>query len=244
MIKSLKFKDDYICFFKNQSFEFKGVTLLVGDQGCGKSTMLSLLFNLISKEKNEDASGVASFVMDNSQNNIIWLDMERDNPNTTQANPYGSSENFLTVLTSKWRSHGENLLPVLRGLQQFKGHIILIDEPETALSLRSQYYFIDLMKELESNGNQIIISTHCMTFLEAFRDNILSLEHNRYISIESFIKSQKKPSEFKYKRDDRIIKKTKCKMGQNCKCANETGWYNRNCEHYVKQNWIKSKHAK
>ena len=62
MIKSLKFKDDYICFFKNQSFEFKGVTLLVGDQGCGKSTMLSLLFNLISKEKNEDGKRLRGFI--------------------------------------------------------------------------------------------------------------------------------------------------------------------------------------
>lgn len=232
MIKSIKFKEDFVCFFKGQSFEFKNITLLVGDQGCGKSTMLRLLFSLIHKQEELEN---ASFVLDESHKAILHLDMEKDNPNVQQGNPYGSSADFLNVLSSRWRSHGENLLPLLSGLikAEFENTIILIDEPETALSLRSQYSFIEIVKQLLEKGNQVILSTHSTTFMEAFKDSILSLEHNKYMTFKKFVKTQLAPSDFKEKREDKIIKKTKCKLGNNCKCANETGWYNRNCEHYV-----------
>jgi len=230
MIKSIKLKEDYVCFFKKQKFEFKNVTLLVGDQGCGKSTVLSLIFSLVKENENKET---AEFVLDNNHKGIIWVDTERDNPNTSQANPKSSSHMLYTI-NSKFQSHGENMLPILAHLRKYENHIVLVDEPETALSLRSQFFFVDLVKELISKGNQVIISTHSLTFMEAFKDGLLSLEHNKYMSLENFVKSQKKPSDFKDKRNDKIIKKTKCKMGINCKCANETGWYNRNCEHYVK----------
>lgn len=232
MIKSIKFKEDYICFFKKQSFEFKDITLLVGDQGCGKSTMLSLIHSICGK--NEETETV-DFILDKSHEAIYLLNMEKDNPATSQGNPYGPSREFLSSLMSRFKSHGENLVPMLNSLEELKKSIILIDEPETALSLRSQYNFIETMKKLAKQGNQIIIATHCLTFMEAFSDNILSLEHLKYVKLKSFIKSQKNASDFKDKREDKIIKKTKCKMGINCKCANETGWYNNQCEHYVKE---------
>lgn len=229
MIESIKFKEDYICFFKGQKFDFKNVTLLVGDQGCGKSTMLSLLYGLI--RKNEDSESV-DFVLNDSHKGILLLNMETDNPNTRIANP-NSSADLLNSMSSKWRSHGENLLPLLNGLLQFENSIILVDEPETALSLRSQYAFIEIVNKMLEKGNQVILSTHSTTFMEAFQDGILSLEHQKYMKLKAFIKTQRQPSDFKEKREDKIIKKTKCKLGINCKCANETGWYNRNCEHYI-----------
>jgi predicted ATPase len=59
---------------------------------------------------------------------------------------------------------------------------ILLDEPETSLSLRSQYLVIDLFKDTLMRNNQIIVATHNLIFMEAFPDSILSLEHGRYVT--------------------------------------------------------------
>jgi predicted ATP-dependent endonuclease of OLD family len=43
MLKSITFKQNFRCFKKGQSFQFEALTLLVGDQGSGKSSILQLL---------------------------------------------------------------------------------------------------------------------------------------------------------------------------------------------------------
>lgn len=228
MIKSIKFKDDYDCFFKNQKFEFKPMTLLVGDQGAGKSMLLGILKGFI----NNGNKYVEVVMSDKKMEKSFFYDYEKDNPRFMQANPNSGSE-MLFALTSKIQSHGELLIPVISEINQMKDVIIMLDEPETALSLRSQYRMIEALKGAIERGCQIIMATHNIIFMESFQDSILSLEHGKYMTLDKFKKSQLKPSDFKLKRQDKIIKRDKCDMGINCKCANETGWYNNRCENFI-----------
>lgn len=228
MLKSLKFKDDYECFFKNQKFNFKHITLLVGDQGAGKSMLIEIIKDFL-KSGNKYIEVVRE---DNDVANTFFFDTEKDNPRFMKANPNSGSE-MLFALTNKWRSHGEMLIPIISEIDKMKNTLIVLDEPESALSLRSQYKMIVALKEALTRGNQIILATHNTVFMENFKDSILSLEHGKYMTFNAFKKTQNQVSDFKTQREDRIIKRDKCEMGVDCKCANSTGWYNNGCENYI-----------
>ena len=229
MISSIKFKDDYVCFFKGQNFQFKPITLLVGDQGCGKSTLLSLLSSLVTGKSticDVRRSG-------KEQTKIMFLDLEHDNPRTgSGGNPY-DSKSMLYNMSVKYQSHGEVLVPILEVIDGQSDSLILLDEPETSLSLRSQFKMVDIFERALQKNNQLFLATHNSLFMQSFDKNILSLEHNKYVSYEEFVELEKTSNNFKEEREDKIIKKTKCKMGINCKCANETNWYNNTCENYI-----------
>lgn len=58
------------------------------------------------------------------------------------------------------QSHGESFLSFFRNRYRIKG-LYLLDEPETALSPRSQLALLDILTETSMNGNaQFIIATH------------------------------------------------------------------------------------
>lgn len=234
MIASVKFKDDYACFAKGHKFEIKPITLLVGDQGCGKSTMLDILKSI--------ARGSKQFTVKHAgkkQTKVMGLDLEKDNPRTSSADP-NNSKSMLYGMSVRYQSHGEVLLPILKLIESQSDALILLDEPETSLSLRSQYMMIEVFRKAMERNNQLVLATHNTVFMQAFDGNLLSLEHGRYVTLGEFAVLESEPSDFKYKRDDAIIKKTKCRMGHECKCAGETGWYNNRCEHYVNTRGVTS----
>tara|TARA_R110000737_G_scaffold213289_3_gene230424 strand:- start:1069 stop:1776 length:708 start_codon:yes stop_codon:yes gene_type:complete len=227
MITKLTMTTDTECFFDKQSWKLKPITLLVGDQGCGKSTLI----DYIRKVSQEGSSSVIKEDDDNVLTGIRLFDLEHDNPRTKDSRGL-TNDNFLSTTLTKFGSHGEALQPILSDVMDCKNTLILLDEPETSLSLRSQLKFIQEVKVAAFNGCQIIMATHCMEIINEFPDNILNLETGEYMNPRSFKKLQSKPSDFKDIRDDIIIKRDKCSMGIACKCANATGWYDRQCENH------------
>lgn len=231
MITRVTNKEDYICFFEGEAFDFKPITLLVGDQGCGKSTLLCIL-----KDCAESSGDYESFGVEKDKNSKIdkfmYLDLETGNPAIQQPNP-NDSQDMLYKLTTRFESHGETLFPILKYLGNVSNTLILLDEPETALSLRSQYKMIEIFKGCIERNCQVVIATHNLVFMQAFSDSVLSLEHMKYVSPEEFIELEKEPNTIKEKRRDRKIKKENCRMGIECSCAKETSWYDRKCIHYV-----------
>jgi len=230
MIKKITCLNDYICFFEKESFDLKPITLLVGDQGCGKSTLLRIARYCITQEGD---SNLFENKFDNTiQKGFLMLDLEKDNPAIQQGDP-NDSEDMLYKMTSRFNSHGETLLPILEHLDTVEDTVILLDEPETALSLRSQYKMIEIFKGCLKRNCQIIIATHNLIFMEAFPDNVLSLEHMKYVSPEEFIKLEKEPNTIKEERKNKRIKKENCRMGLECECTKERLFYDNKCFHYV-----------
>ena len=95
----------------------------------------------------------------------------------------------LDILTARMKSHGQAIIPLLDSILKYENSILLIDEPENGLSIRSQYRLIDNMKKA-SKTCQIIVATHSMFLIEEFNE-VFSLEHNRILSGSDFIKTQK-----------------------------------------------------
>ena len=190
-IEQAKIANKHRCFKKGQKFEFRGVTAIVGDQGCGKSTLLK---GLQAQDKFLNIQltplglkGVSSY----------YFDAEHMNPRTTDPNLYTKANGedkgigYAGSILSRFKSHGE----VLKGytvdcLKKAKDSVVLLDEPESGLSLRNQYKLWVEIKAASERGCQVILATHSLVIIQSVED-VLSLEHGKWMKSEDFVNTQK-----------------------------------------------------
>jgi predicted ATPase len=210
-LTSVEFLEDYICFDKGETFTFKpGLNLLVGDQSAGKSTLLQILTKQINPKVDIKTTGPVSF---------FFFDTEKDNPRVVQSIEH--SKDPLTILQSKFQSHGEALLPFILGLKEAKDTIIFIDEPEAGLSIRSQLKVVEAIKKAVSNGAQIVLSTHSY-FIIQMDEEVLSLEHRKWMTSNDFIETQKQDviKKEKKKKSKKVSKEYKEREAESSKDMN------------------------
>lgn len=173
----LKFKQDFRNFKKNEEFIFyKDINLLVGDQGSGKSSILQILTN-----KHKD---IVSIECDKLT--TLSFDFEKDNPRI--------SSYFKTPLDihARFQSHGQTMLSIINSIKiENCSDVLIMDEPDTALSIRSIYKLINKLKILHKNNKYVILSSHNPYLISAFK-NVLSLDHKKWITSKEFIESQLK----------------------------------------------------
>jgi predicted ATPase len=154
------------------------VTIFVGENGTGKSTLLEALTHRcgIHIWRGEERRRVQynPYEMDfHRYLSIEWAD------GPVFGSFFGSSifRHFAQLL-DEWatadpgqldyfggkslmtQSHGQSLMSFFRSRYQIKG-LYLLDEPETALSPRSQLAFLDLLAQTTQTGHaQFIMATH------------------------------------------------------------------------------------
>jgi predicted ATPase len=82
------------------------------------------------------------------------------------------------------QSHGQSLMSMFRARYRIKG-LYLLDEPETALSPRSQLEFLKILKEMSRKGHaQFIIATHSPILLACPGANIFSFNDTQLRVVE------------------------------------------------------------
>ena len=172
-------------------FELSDVNLLVGNQGCGKSTLLKMIqqnHSDIHVELTEDTikNGVSTF----------FFDSEKDNPRIKDPQCYAdlSGNNigigYGNALNSRFKSHGEVIQQyTIDALKTAKNSVLLIDEPESGLSITNQFKLIKGIKKAVENGCQFFIATHCYPLIQEF--DVISLEHLKKFSGNDFINKVK-----------------------------------------------------
>lgn len=179
-LENIILTENYRGFKKSARIDFKpGITLLVGDQGAGKSTILSLLSP--RDEKSNDK--IRTFKCDN-QVQVFSFDTEKDNPRIK-----GRIETKFQI-AAIWSSHGETMRAVHSKIDTEKNALFMIDEPEAGLSLRSQYELIEKIKKAIENGCQFILATHSLVLMQEF-GNIFDLEKMEYTTFDDFVSRQK-----------------------------------------------------
>jgi predicted ATPase len=151
--------------------------MLQGENGSGKSTLLHSLHYALRNER------VEGFVyrMDAGEVKIgrsFLFDAEQHNPRT-QLDLFHDQPEMLEFL--KMASHGQVMLSMFR--ETFPklpdGTILLLDEPEMALSVSNQRRILKMLKELVDQKNfRIVCATHSPVLIEAQETYVINLDRH------------------------------------------------------------------
>ncbi len=188
---------------KTRSIAFSSpVTFFVGENGSGKTTLLEalarrchihiwsgvdntraepnpyeeMLFLYIQVEWTDSIIPGSFFSSQIFRNFAELVEMwEADNPGQIE---YFGGKSLVT------QSHGQSLMSFFKTRYKIKG-LYLLDEPETALSPKSQLELLKLLREMGSLGHaQFIIATHSPILLACPGSMIYSFDHTPVKAIE------------------------------------------------------------
>jgi predicted ATPase len=184
MIHSLKFTDDWRCFKTGDCFDFRpGVNLLVGDQGCGKSSLLKAIQNAgVKEDRDEDLFQKTEIKVDACR--FFKFDFEHDNPRILSH--IGPCPLF--QISALFTSHGECNTLLIDNLKDASNSLVMMDEPDMALSIRSCKRLVKRFRMLADNDSQILAAVHNMAVILRF-DEVYSLEHHKWMKSAEFITS-------------------------------------------------------
>lgn len=194
MIHAMDFMIDWRCFKVCDRIEFRpGVNLLVGDQGCGKTSLLKAIHTAGTSKKGFDADNELrdGILLEATPCKLYKFDFEKDNPRTM---PY-FGDNIQFQVSSMWSSHGECTRAILSGVEEASEVLFLMDEPDMALSIRSCNRLVQTFKGAAERGCQILASVHNLAVIQQF-DKVYSLEHRKWMTSAEFIETQADPTEF------------------------------------------------
>lgn len=154
------------------------IVMLAGDNGSGKSTLLHSIYYALKGEQVDgyvyrlDAANVKMgkpYLFDAEQHNPrVQLDLFKDNPQMLE---------FLQMA-----SHGQVMLAMFR--ENFPslpdGTVLLLDEPEMALSMSNQKRILKMLLELVEQKNfRIICATHSPVLLDAKETYVINLDNHK-----------------------------------------------------------------
>jgi predicted ATPase len=181
---------------QTQGIKFSSpVTFFIGENGSGKTTLLEALarrcniyiwsgiersrsvinpyegtFFLYTEVQWSDGIVPGSFFSSQIFRNFAQLvdEWEADNPGQID---YFGGKSLLT------QSHGQSILSFFKSRYKIKG-LYLLDEPETALSPKSQLELLKLLQEMSGLGHaQFVIATHSPILLACPGSVIYSFDH-------------------------------------------------------------------
>jgi len=153
------------------------LVMLTGENGSGKSTLLQSIQCALRDEK------VEGYVYRLETGDVkigrsFLFDAERHNPRT-QLDLFQDQPEMLEFL--KMASHGQVMLSLFR--ETFpklpEGTILLLDEPEMALSISNQRRILKMLKELvDQKQFRIICATHSRELIEAPETYVIDLDRH------------------------------------------------------------------
>jgi predicted ATPase len=151
--------------------------MLEGENGCGKSTLLHSIHYALKNERIEgyvyrlDPGTVKA-------GRSLLFDAEQHNPRT-QLELFKDQPEMVEFL--KMASHGQVMLSMFRETfpKLADGTILLLDEPEMALSVSNQRRILKMLKELVDQKNfRIICATHSPVLIEAPETYVINLDRH------------------------------------------------------------------
>lgn len=148
----------------------EGVTLLVGENGTGKSTIVEAVAMAFGLSPEGGSTHARHSTRESESDLWRWIRLER----SAGASRWGfflraeTMHGFYSYLEDRpgprdpqfhEMSHGESFLEILRTRFDSPG-LYCLDEPEAALSFTAQLALIGTMHELAQGGAQLLCATH------------------------------------------------------------------------------------
>lgn len=171
------------------------ITMFVGENGTGKSTLLKAITRACGIHIWQAPDGVRCEVNEYEDTLYNYLSLEWTKGRVPGS--YFGSDIFRYFVQSldEWaavdpaqlqyfggrslviQSHGQSLMSFFRNRYKIKG-LYLLDEPETALSPRSQLELLEILNEMSDAGHaQFIVATHSPILLACANARIYSFDH-------------------------------------------------------------------
>ncbi|WP_155121307.1 AAA family ATPase [Bryobacter aggregatus] len=154
------------------------LVMLAGDNGAGKSTLLHSIYYAL---RNESVDGYI-YRLDTGVNKLgtpYMFDAEQHNPRM-QLDLFQDNPQMIEFL--QMASHGQVMLAMFR--ENFPslpdGTILLLDEPEMALSTSNQRRILKMLMELVDQKNfRIICATHSPILLDSKDTYVINLDEHK-----------------------------------------------------------------
>ncbi len=193
-LKKLRLTDDVRNLKQGLEIEFDSpITLLVGDIGVGKSTLL----DLIRSQYNIDSGSYMKQDMDKHlevedtgfiTENIRYYDFHSQD--MKYSGSFGSDMG--SQLQAMWQSSGQGALSqfAATGLQHTRESLIILDEIGRGASPKLKYRFRDFLAKMAIMKNQVIASTHSVEIMNMAGLDICklySVEHLQYMTLDAFL---------------------------------------------------------
>ncbi len=186
MLELVHFDREFRCFKKGDFVDFRpGINLLVGDQGCGKSSLLQSI-NALRRARPGDREKPTISVVTKGNIQLTFYDFEKDSPRVA-THFSGDNKSFEFEVSALFMSHGQAVNTVLRSLEAAKQKLTMIlDEPDMALSIRSVSKLVRTFKALDEAGHQVIAAVHNPLLIMAFSP-VFSVEHRKWMPSKDFL---------------------------------------------------------
>lgn len=153
------------------------LVMLEGENGSGKSTLLHSIYYAL---QNEQLDGYA-YRLDRGKVNLdkaLLFDAEQHNPRT-QPELFADNPQMKEFVESA--SHGQVMLSMFKDLFPSlpDGTVLLLDEPEMALSQSNQRRILKMLLELvDRKGFRIIAATHSPILIGAPETYVINLDRH------------------------------------------------------------------
>ncbi len=153
--------------------------MLTGDNGCGKSTLLHSIYYAMKEEKVEHYVYKLQLRSLDKRPDVFLFDAEQHNPRN-QMELFEDDPQMKEFLSMA--SHGQVMISLFR--DSFPslpdGTMLLLDEPEMALSQSNQKRILKMLKELVDQKNmRIVAATHSPVLLESEDTYVINLDNHR-----------------------------------------------------------------
>ncbi len=155
------------------------ITWIVGENGCGKSSLLNLLMQSGENKRKEKPTGFSiEMHPPNEKTTIRFFDTEKMNPRVSER-----CESMYAVAVIMTRaSHGQVLFPIIEAIRSdptLCNCVSLVDEPEAGISPWNQKKLITSFEAAtREKGIQLIVATHSIIFMQSGLGSVLDLNQS------------------------------------------------------------------